>query len=249
MARVLWNLYALCYDAIVGLAPYQDMLGEVVEALDLAPGMRLLDAGCGTGALAERVAAKYPGVELLGVDLSTTMLKRARARRPWPTCFSFVEGDIDEVLANDSRVFDRIASVNVIWTLPDPQRTFALMTRALAAGGRMVHTTPRLRFSALKIAWDHIVRQDGRARLRALLGLPLLGLAGLLNLVLVAQSMLSRSARHIRKRWDAKGLGEMLQASGAAVVTARPCYAGQGHLLVCTKARDSGGDSTRLPGP
>ncbi len=243
MARFLWNLYALCYDAIAGLAPYQDMLDDVVTALELAPGLRVLDAGCGTGALAERVAVRCPGVELVGVDLSTAMLRHARIRRAWPEGFSFVEGNIDEVLARDPRGFDRIASVNVIWTLRDPQETFAGMTKALLPDGRMVHATPRLRFGALRIAWNHLVRQAGWARLRAVLGLPLLGLAGLLNLTLVAQSMLRRSVRHARKRWDARGLAELLQAAGARVLACRPCYAGQGHLLICTKDQDS----TRLP--
>jgi SAM-dependent methyltransferase len=241
MSRSLWNLYALCYDAIAGLAPYQDMLGEVVQLLELAPGMRVLDAGCGTGALAERVAEACPEVELVGIDLSSTMLKRARARQRWPQGFSFVEGNIDDFLTSDGRGFDRIASVNVIWTLPDPQRTFERMNAALHAGDRMVHTTPRLRFGAQRIAWNHIVRQKGWARLRAVLGLPLLGLAGLLNLVLVAQSVLGRSARHAGKQWQADGLAELLRNAGSTVLVSRPCYAGQGHLLVCKKDHDGSG--------
>jgi SAM-dependent methyltransferase len=249
MPKFLWNLYALCYDAITGLAPYQDMLGEVVQSLELVPGMRVFDAGCGTGALAKRAALVCPGAEWVGVDLSSTMLKRARAKGPWPAGFSFAEANIDEFLdeflASDPRGFDRIVSVNVIWTLPDPQRTFGGMTQALRPTGRMVHTTPRLRFGAQRIAWNHIVRQKGWARLRAVLSLPLLGLAGLLNLVLVVHSVLSRSARHKGKQWDAQGLAELLQGAGSTVLVSRPCYAGQGHLLVCQKDPDS----SRLPAP
>jgi SAM-dependent methyltransferase len=245
MARSLWNLYALCYDAIAGLAPYQDMLDEVVEALELLPGMRVLDAGCGTGALADRIATRYPAVELVAVDLSPTMLGRARARRPWPGGFRFVEARIDDYLGADTGGFDRIASVNVIWTLSDPQRTFLRMAEALRPAGRMVHATPRLRFGAVRIAWNHVARQKGWAKLWAVLRLPLLGLAGLLNLVLVARAMLSPSARHRGERWDAKGLERLLHGAGATVSLSRPCYAGQGHLLVCAKTEDS----TRLPGP
>lgn len=245
MPKSLWNLYALCYDAIAGLAPYKDMLDEVTLALELAPGMRVLDAGCGTGALAERLALACPEVELVGVDLSATMLKRARARRPWPAGFSFVEANIDDFLASDTRGFDRIASVNVIWTLPNPQRTFDRMTQALRPVGSMVHTTPRLRFGAQRIVWNHLVRHKGWARLRAVLSLPLLGLAGLLNLALVVQSVLGRSARHVGKQWDAEGLAELLRSAGATVSASRPCYAGQGHLLICRRDHDS----SRLPGP
>jgi len=232
MSKVLWNLYAHGYDAIAGLAPYRDMLDEVVDSLDLAPGMRVLDAGCGTGALAERAAIACPDVEWVGVDLSATMLKRARRRQRWPDGFRFVEANLDDFLDQGQVGFDRIASVNVIWTLPDPAATLSRMAKALRPTGRMVHTTPRLRFNFQRIVWAHLARQRGWARVRAALGLPLLALVGLLNLVLVAQSMLSR-ARHRRERWDARGLEELLRKAGSSVRTVRPCYVGQGHLLVC----------------
>jgi magnesium-protoporphyrin O-methyltransferase len=43
-------------------------------------GMRLLDAGCGTGALA--VAAAQRGAEVLAIDLSPTLVNLARDRQP-----------------------------------------------------------------------------------------------------------------------------------------------------------------------
>jgi SAM-dependent methyltransferase len=131
---------------------------------------------------------------------------------PWPASFTFVEGNIDDVLASDERGFDGIASVNVIWTLPDPQRTFARMTARLRDGGRMVHTTPSWRFRAHAIVWQHLRGHRGWARLRALGGLPVLALAGLLNLVLVAQSMLFARAPGASKRWHADGLAELLRS-------------------------------------
>jgi SAM-dependent methyltransferase len=248
MPKLLWNLYARCYDRITGLLPYQEMLDEVVSALDLRPGMRVFDAGCGTGALAERLAASHPDIEVVAADLSPAMLTRARTRRAWPASFTFVEGNIDDVLASDERGFDRIASVNVIWTLPDPQRTFAGMTARLRDGGRMVHTTPSWRFRAHAIVWQHLRGHKGWARLRALAGLPVLALAGLLNLLLVAQSMVFARAPHASKRWHADGLADLLRAAGTPPGTIRPCYAGQDLLLVCEK-EVSGARATRLPGP
>ena len=97
---MLWNLYAACFDMVAGMAPYQDMLDQVVTALDLRPGMRVLDAGCGTGALEVRLAQRHPDVEVVAVDASTAMLARAR-RRPWSVRPRFVDGDIDDFLASD----------------------------------------------------------------------------------------------------------------------------------------------------
>ena len=235
MAPLLWNLYARCYDSITALLPYQELLDDVVAAMNLAPGMRILDAGCGTGALAERIVARYPDVELVGVDMAKAMLARARARRSWPALVRFVEGTIDDVLARETKPFDCIVSVNVLWTLPDPRRTLRAMVARLGAHGSMVHTTPSWRFRAHAIVWRHLqglVRGQGW---RLLLGLPMLMVAGFLNSVLVVQSMLRARGPGARKRWHAEGLAELLRAAGASVRAQRPCYAGQNVLLLCQR--------------
>jgi SAM-dependent methyltransferase len=238
----LWNLYAQTYHAITTLGPYGEMLHEVVAALDLAPGLRVLDAGCGTGALAERLARACPDIEYLGVDLSPSMLARARARCVWPRGFKFVEGNLDAFLVDDAGGFDRVVSVNVIWTLPDPRSSLARMTAGLRPGGHMVHTTPRWRFRADVIIWRHLRALRGRARCRALLGLPALLVAGLLNLLLVGASLLRRHAPRARQRWSEDGLLRLLRDAGAEPQPVRPCYAGQGYLLVAGQ-RDAVADA------
>ena len=235
MAPLLWNLYARCYDSITALLPYQELLDDVMAAIKLAPGVRILDVGCGTGALAERIVAQHPDVELVAVDMTKAMLARARARRSWPSSVRFVEGAIDDVLAREAKPFDRIVSVNVLWTLPDPQRTLAAMAARLSVGGSMVHTTPSWRFRAHAIVWRHLqglIRGKGWP---LLFGLPMLTVAGLLNLVLVVQSMLHARGSGARKRWHAEGLAELLRAAGAPVREQRPCYAGQNVLLICQR--------------
>jgi SAM-dependent methyltransferase len=173
------------------------------------------------------------------------MLQRARKRISWPPSFKFVEGNIDDVLADDELGFDRIVSVNVIWTLPDPQRTFALMTARLRDCGRMVHTTPNFRLRAHAIVWRGLGSRDLP---RALLGLPVLAFAGLVNLLLLAQSMLFAHAPRASKRWNSDGLAEFFRAAGAPPRETRSCYAGQNVLLVCEKD-ESGTRATRLPAP
>jgi SAM-dependent methyltransferase len=58
------------------------------EQLDLDPSMRLLDIGCGRGALTRLLSGRVrPQRAAVGVDLSSTALRLAsadeRARRPW----------------------------------------------------------------------------------------------------------------------------------------------------------------------
>lgn len=235
MARVLWNVYARCYDSVTALLPYQELLDDVVSALELAPGMRVLDAGCGTGVLSERIVARHPDVELWGVDMAPAMLARARARRAWPSSVRFVEGAIEDLLSAKGPTFDRIVSVNVLWTLPDPQRTMSAMAARLSRGGRMVHATPSWRLRAHVILWRHLLGLLRGKGWILLLALPKLALAGLLNLILVGQSMLQARGKSARRRWHADGLADLALAAGVPVRSARSCYAGQDVLLVCER--------------
>jgi SAM-dependent methyltransferase len=232
---VLWNLYATCFDVVAGLAPYQDMLDEVVAALDLRPGLRVLDAGCGTGALEARLAERHPEVEVVAVDASPAMLARAR-RRTWSVSPRFVDGDIDDFLAKEKGRFDRVVSVNVIWALADPSRTIEHMANCLAEGGRMVHTTPRWRFRFDVIVARHLRRARGvRAFARGLALLPVLAVAGLLNLALVLRVLTANRAWRDRSRWQADGLARLFSRPGLGPVAISPTYAGQGFLVMCDK--------------
>jgi SAM-dependent methyltransferase len=232
---VLWSLYAACFDLVAGLAPYRDMLDEVVAALDLRPGMRVLDAGCGTGALEARLAERHPDVEVVAVDASPAMLTRAR-RRIRSTSPRFVDADIDDFLARAKGQFERVVSVNLIWALADPPRTIEHMADCLVQGGRMVHTTPRWRFRFDVIVVRHLQRARGvRAFLRALCLLPVLAVAGLLNLALVLRVLATNRAWRDRSRWQADGLARLFSRAGLGSVAIRPTYAGQGYLVTCDK--------------
>jgi SAM-dependent methyltransferase len=236
---VLWNLYAACFDLVAGLAPYQDMLDEVVAELDLRPGMRVLDAGCGTGALEARLAQRHPDVEVVAIDSSPAMLARAQ-RRSLSLGTRFVIADIDDFLANEKARFDRVVSVNVIWALVQPRRTIARMAEGLALGGRMVHTTPRWRFRFDVIVARHLQRtRGGRGLLRALSLLPALAVAGLLNLALVLRVLVGNQAWRDRSRWEADGLTRLFSYPGLGQVAVRSTYAGQGFLVTCDKTPGS----------
>jgi len=82
-------------------------------------GRRLLDAGCGTGALAVEAARR--GAEVLAVDLSPTLLDLARERAPRDLAgrLTFLAGDMldedfgrfDHVVAMDSLIHYRAADM------------------------------------------------------------------------------------------------------------------------------------------
>lgn len=85
----------------------QAKLKMICDKLQLAPGLRLLDIGCGWGGLAE-YAARHYGVSVYGVTISAEQQKMAQAR---------CEGLDVTILLQDYRdldeQFDRIVSVGM----------------------------------------------------------------------------------------------------------------------------------------
>ncbi len=58
-------------------APVSPRLLAIVEALPLAPGMRVLEIGCGPGAAAREVARRIGGGHVLAIDRSATAIAQA----------------------------------------------------------------------------------------------------------------------------------------------------------------------------
>lgn len=54
-------------------------LAEIVDALPLRPGIRVLEIGCGPGAAAREVARRIGDGHILAVDRSATAIAQARA--------------------------------------------------------------------------------------------------------------------------------------------------------------------------
>src|SRR5437763_13013307 len=69
---------------------------EFVDRLDIQPGMRVLDIGCGTGNSAIPAARK--GALVTGVDLAPNLLEQARRRASEEgLLIHFAEGDAEQL--------------------------------------------------------------------------------------------------------------------------------------------------------
>lgn len=98
---------------------------------DLDSNARVLDLGCGTGAFLAEVAARYPGLELVGLDLTPALLAEARRRAP---SAHLVEGDAEAPPFYDG-AFDVVCSLIVLHHLHDRQRHVDVLTRLCRPGG------------------------------------------------------------------------------------------------------------------
>ncbi|MCC7426626.1 MAG: class I SAM-dependent methyltransferase [Alphaproteobacteria bacterium] len=110
--------------------PFADFL---LAGHDGARPRRLLDLGCGTGALARALAARLPDAEIVGADIAEPFLAAARAEAAGAR-IRFERADAQS-LPFASAEFDAAASMLVLNFLPEPERALAEMHRVLAPGG------------------------------------------------------------------------------------------------------------------
>jgi len=103
----------------------------VVELLAPRPGERIVDVGCGTGALTAQIAAA--GAEIVGIDASEAMVARARELYP-QLRFEVAKGEEFTLEYPVDAVF---SSAALHWMSP-PEAVAASVARALKPGGRFV---------------------------------------------------------------------------------------------------------------
>ncbi len=112
-------------------ARFVSELGRPLLAmLDPRPGERILDLGCGDGALTAEIAAS--GAEVLGVDQAPDMVRAARERG--------LRAELADAMALPfAGGFDAVFSNAAIhWMKRDPDAVVAGVARALEPGGRFV---------------------------------------------------------------------------------------------------------------
>jgi arsenite methyltransferase len=112
-----------------------------VDALDLKPGVRVLDIGFG-GGIGLRHALRQVGAggTVVGVELSGEMVRRAAGR--WrgeleARRLELVEGSVENLPIPDASV-DAAYSVNSVYFWPDLGQAFTEISRVLKTDGRLV---------------------------------------------------------------------------------------------------------------
>lgn len=121
-----------------------DLIVPLVDATEIDAGDRVLDVGCGTGALT-RLAARWatPG-HAMGIDLSTQMVEQARAEAAAEAIanVTFEVGDA-QVHPFTEASFDVAVSHFGSMFFGDPASAFANIATAIRPGGRLGLVCPQ----------------------------------------------------------------------------------------------------------
>ncbi len=120
-------------------------LGEITDALERrlisallgdVAGLRLLDLGCGDGALALALARR--GARVVGIDRSSTMVEAARQRSEQAKARFVVCVGAVETLPFAPETFDAVVAVTVLCFAERPEVLLREANRILRPGGRLV---------------------------------------------------------------------------------------------------------------
>ncbi|MEJ7776230.1 MAG: class I SAM-dependent methyltransferase [Sphingomicrobium sp.] len=118
-----WN--AADYATVGAFVPELGM--AALELLDPRPGERILDVGCGDGALSLRIIDR--GAEVVGVDASPEPVEGARAGGVYTELLDAADMEYD-------RQFDAAFSNAALHWMLDKERVAGAIFRALRLGGR-----------------------------------------------------------------------------------------------------------------
>jgi len=112
------------------------LLEKEFEIVGLKPGMKVLDAGCGTGAVARRMAAKVSPGEVYGIDIDSLFISEAKklATNEGIKNIGFELGNVDDLKHYDG-TFDVSYCRLVLMHVKNPIKTVTELKRVTKKGG------------------------------------------------------------------------------------------------------------------
>lgn len=111
---------------------------KLIARIDAQAGQRVLDIGCGTGAISIELARRVaPAGHVLGIDISVPMLERARQLTGKDLPADYVLADAT-VYPFDPASFDLMVSRFGVMFFADPVLSFRNLRSALRPDGRLV---------------------------------------------------------------------------------------------------------------
>jgi ubiquinone/menaquinone biosynthesis C-methylase UbiE len=130
---------------------------QTLRLMELQPGERILDLGCGSGwatrRLASLVAAGPKGSgQVVGLDISDEMIRRARDQSRDCENALFIWGSAAEIPWQED-YFHKVLSIESFYYYPEPERVLAELCRVMAPGGRLFILINLYRDNPFSLRW------------------------------------------------------------------------------------------------
>ena len=144
----LLDTAAPIYDWLTAQEVWRRHVRERIAARLPAAARDVLDDGTGPAVSALAIAAARPAVRVVGLDISSQMIARARphvAKSPDRDRITLVIGDAMALPFPDAS-FDGVTGHSFLYLIPDRAKALAEARRVLRPGGRLVLLEPRAGF-------------------------------------------------------------------------------------------------------
>src|ERR1700739_3560429 len=134
-----------------------DITEKTMRRMDLRPGERILDLGCGSG-WATRLLARMVGEgpagfgQVVGVDISDEMIRQARAASKDFENVMFVIGSAAQIPWEEN-FFAKVLSAESFSYYPDQERALAELFRVMAPKGRLFILINLYRDNPYSLQW------------------------------------------------------------------------------------------------
>ncbi|OLS30040.1 MAG: Demethylmenaquinone methyltransferase [Candidatus Thorarchaeota archaeon AB_25] len=129
----------------IAAGPYRSRVqppSMIVEALDIRPGMEIVELGCGSGFYTIAVAkAIQPAGLVFAVDIQQGMLDKLKVRMDQEGVENIIPvlADAEGHIPLDDGVADAVFSITVLPEIPDPQKALLQVKRILKDDGIFVN--------------------------------------------------------------------------------------------------------------
>ena len=148
MLRGLRTSAGAALDRRLGLlAPTRRLRFQLtMRALERYAGKRslkVLDAGCGDGLLSESIARRHPDWTIVGVDMRSELLERARSRLGDAHIenVELAQADLTQSLGDSA--YDAVVAIECLVEIPDDDAALRMMAQALRPGGLLIAHVPQ----------------------------------------------------------------------------------------------------------
>jgi SAM-dependent methyltransferase len=112
-----------------------DVVRQAIERMEIRPGERVLDLGCGNGWATRLLARAAEGVVAIGVDASAAMIARAESDRGAPRGVQYAVASFEHLPLSAGSV-DRVFSMEALYYAVDLDAAVGELRRVIVDGGR-----------------------------------------------------------------------------------------------------------------
>ena len=115
---------------------HSDITEQTLALMDLQPGDRILDLGCGTGWASRRMARVAVAGEIIGLDVADEMLRRAQLASSGFNNVRYIWGSAEKIPAADN-FFSKVLSVESFYYYADQAKALDELRRVMAPGAKL----------------------------------------------------------------------------------------------------------------